>query len=178
MSSRHGGVIGTASEWGARIRAFQAAVTPVSAAWPLANNAYAIPFLISNPVTIAEMFFEAGTTPGTTNCDLGIYRDDFTLIASKGAFATTSVTDSIQPVGGGAFATPVTLVRGRYYMAMSAAAITTTVRAGVYGSGFLRALGMFKMAAAHPLPATFVPASMGTDTFIPSIGCAIITNIL
>jgi hypothetical protein len=177
-SSRHATVIGSASEWGAKIRAFHVAVTPVSTAWPLANNAYAIPFLIDNPVTISEMFFLAGTTPGTTNCDLGIYREDFTLIASKGAFATTSVTDSVQPAGGGAFSTPVTLVRGRYYMAMSAAAITTTVRAGVYGNGFLRAMGCFKMATAHPLPATFTPASMGTDTFLPSIGCAIITNIL
>ncbi len=163
---------------GARSRGFQIGAVPASVAWPIANTAYVIPFAVSTPVTFAEMFFFTGTTPGTANFDLGIYRDDFTRIANIGATACVNTTDAVMPAGGGAFATPVTLTRGRYYMAMSAAAITITVRAAVYGNDFCRAFGMFQMATAQPLPATFTPASMGTTAFIPTIGMTTITNIL
>jgi hypothetical protein len=168
----------TGSILGTKIRSYAAALSPVSTAWPVANTAFVIPFVVSTPVTFAEMFFVSGTGPGTANFDLGIYGDDFKLIRSIGATASVNTTDAILPAGGGAFTTPVTLTRGRYYMAMSAAAITITVRAAVNANGFPRALGMFQMATAQPLPTTFTPASMGTTAFIPTIGATTITNIL
>jgi hypothetical protein len=169
----------TMSVLGAKIRAFHNAVSAASTAWPVANTAFIYPFLVPTPVTFDEMFFVAGTTPGTANFDLGIYKDDFTLISSIGATAAVNTTDAILPVGGKAFtAGTITLPRGRYYMGMSAAAITITCRAAVNTNDFCRALGMFKMATAHPLPATFTPASMGTTAFIPIFGATTITNIL
>ncbi len=176
--SKTGPVWWTGSILAAKIRAFHAAVSPASTAWPVANTAFLIPFGVQTSVTFAEMFFVSGTGPGTANFDLGIYGDDFKLIASIGATASTNTTDAILPAGGGAFTTPVTLTRGRYYMAMSAAATSITVRAAVNGNDFCRALGMFKMATAQPLPTTFTPASMGTTAFIPTIGMTTITNIL
>lgn len=166
----------TGTLFGSRFRTFHGAVAPASTAWPVANTAFAIPFEISTPLPIAEIFFMAGTSPGTANYDLGIYNDAFQLIKSLGATAAVNTTDAILPVGGGTFA--LTLPRGRYFVAMSAAAITVTVRAAVNGNDFMRALGMFKMATAHPLPATFTPASMGTTAFMPTIGLATVTNIL
>jgi len=159
------------------MRAFSTAVTPVSTAWPLANDAYLIPFEISVPTRVVEIFFIAGTTPGTANYDLGIYDDQFAKIVSLGATAAVNTTDAVLPVGGGDIA-DVTLARGRYYMAMSAAAITITARASVNANGFMRSIGMFKMATAYPLPATITPASMGTTNLMPVMGIATVTNLL
>ena len=158
------------------LRTFHIASGATSTAWPANNDAYLVPFLIDDPVTFTGAFFMAGTSPGTTNYDLGIYRDDFTLVRSLGATAAVNTTDAILPAAGGTFSTAVTLVRGRYYMAMSAASTALTVRAAVNGNQFFRALGMFKMATAHPLPAPFVPASMSTTAFMPAIGLMTAAN--
>jgi hypothetical protein len=166
----------TTTMLGARMRLFGSASIPVSAAWPVANTAILVPFTVTTPVTFAEIFFQAGTSPGTANFDLGVYRDDFTRIASLGATASVNTTDAILPVGGGAFAAPVTLGRGRYYIAMSAAAISITVRSNTPGNSLTRAFGCISMATAHPLPATVTPAQ--ASTVIPVIGLTTITNIL
>lgn len=162
---------------GVKFRTFHVGATPTSTAWPAANEAYLVPFYVAVPERIVEMFFTAGSGPGTTNFDLGIYRDDFTRIVSLGATAAVNTTDAILPVGGGDIP-DVTLTSGRYYMAMSSAAITLTVRASTQGNGFMRAIGMKKMAAAHPLPATITPASMGATAFMPIICMTTLTNIL
>lgn len=166
----------TSSMLGSKNRQWGSAGASVSTAWPTANTAILVPFVVSSPVTFADIFFQAGTTPGTANYDLGIYRDDFTLVASLGATAAVSTTDAILPVGGGAFAGPVTLPRGRYYIAMSAAAITLKVRAISPGNAITRALGCLSMASAHPLPATVTPAQ--ATALIPTLGITTITNLL
>jgi len=161
---------------GPLLRALGNNASPASTAWPANNDAYAVPFRLSVPVAFVGCFFMAGTTPGTTNYDLGIYRDDFTLVTSLGATAAVSTTGAVLPVGGGTFATSVTLGRGRYFMAMSSAATTLTAAAIAPTNQVLRAVGMFKMATAHPLPSTFVPASMGTTTFMPLMGLTTTAN--
>lgn len=160
-----------------RFRTFGlSAVVPASTAWPANNDAYAIPFEVSTTLNIEEIFFQAGTSPGTTDYDLGVYNDQFQLLKSLGATASVNTSDALLPAGGGTFA--LTLPRGRYFLAMSAASTGLKVRASVNAFHMMRALGMFKMATAHPLPATFVPASMSTTAFMPTIGLATVTNIL
>lgn len=167
----------TSSMIGSKNRHWGTAGPSASVAWPTANTAILIPFTVSVPVTFAEIFFQAGTTPGTTNYDLGLYRDDFTRIASLGSTAAVSTTDAILPVGGGAFAAPVTLPRGRYYIAMNSAATTLTVRAITSGNSIPRAMGCLSMAVgAVALPATITPAQ--ALTIIPTLGITTITNIL
>lgn len=166
----------TLSMIGSKMRTFGNGAIPASTAWPTANTAILVPFTVQTPVTFPEVFFQAGTTPGTTNYDLGIYRDDFTLIRALGATAAVSTTDAVLPVGGGAFAAPVTLARGRYYLAMSSAATTLTVRGISPGNSITRAAGCLSMTAAHPLPATITPAQ--AVALIPNIGLTTITNIL
>lgn len=163
---------------GAKLRGFHGTTAPASGAWPTANTAYLVPFVVAYSTTIQEMFFVSGTTPGTANFDLGIYREDFTLIASLGATAAVNTTDVIQPVGGGAFASAVKLTRGRYYMAMSAAATTITTRCHVSSNDFMSALGLQQMASAHPLPATVTPASMAGTAFLPLFGVLLVDNVL
>lgn len=166
----------TASMIGAKNRSFGGTAIPGSNTWPVANQAILIPFIVHVPTTFPEIFFQAGTAPGTANFDLGIYREDFTRVASLGATASVNTTDAILPVGGGAFAAPVTLPRGRYYIAMSAAATTITVRGLAPGNGITRAYGCLTMATAHPLPATITPGQ--GSTLIPTLGLTTITNIL
>lgn len=174
--AQRGPSLTTISMIGLKNRQFGNPATPASVAWPTANTAILVPFTIAFPTTFPEIFFQAGTGPGTGNFDLGLYREDFTRIASLGALASTNTTDAIFPVGGGAFAAPVTLMRGRYYIAMSAAAIATTVRGITTTNGVARAFGCISMAAAHPLPATITPAQ--AVALIPTIGITTITNIL
>jgi hypothetical protein len=167
----------TSSMIGAKNRVFGAGSAPVSTAWPTANTAILVPFAVAVPTTFAEIFFQAGTTPGTTNYDLGLYRDDFTRIASLGSTAAVSTTDAILPAGGGAFSAPVTLTRGRYYIAMNSAATSLTVRGVTYANSIARALGCISMAVgAVALPATITPAQ--ASTVIPVIGITTVTNIL
>jgi hypothetical protein len=147
--------------------------------WPSANAAYLIPFNLEGPMTFAEMFWLSGTSPGTTNLDLGIYREDFTRVSSTGAIAAVNTSGIIQPAGGASLSPgPVTIGRGRYYLAMSSASALLSVRAHQPANHVCRALGMVTMASAHPLPSTITPASMGSTSFIPDIGAASITNIL
>lgn len=160
----------TATIMGARLRSGATVAIPLSTAWPAANTAVLIPFLVSMPVTFEGMYIVTGTSPAVTTIDLGIYRENFTRITSIGSTATTTVTDQVMPVGGKLFPTLVTLTRGRYYMAASAALTTFTTRAAINGNQIMRALGMFKMATAHPLPSTFVPVSMASTAFMPLIG--------
>jgi hypothetical protein len=168
----------TASIIGARNRAGGLGSIPASTAWPTANQAFLIPFVLSGPATIVKLFFQAGTTPGTTNYDLGIYDEGFHLLGSLGATAAVSTTDAILPVGGGTLATPLSLTRGRFYLAMSSASAALTVRAIAPGNQVPRAFGLQTMATAHPLPATVTPASMGTTNFIPQLGMSVSSTIL
>lgn|SRR4051812_37549963 len=169
-STRYGPVFTTPSIIGAKARQVGTGVGPVSTAWPTNGQAFLLPFAVAGPVTIRELFFKAGTTPGTSNYDVGIYDETFRLLASLGATAAVNTTDAILPVGGGALAAPLGLQRGRYYLGMSAAATTLTVQAFVWSNQTARAFGLQQMASGHPLPTTFTPASYGTTTFVPLIG--------
>ena len=97
------------SSYGPVVRALGANASNASTAWPANNDAYAVPFRLSVPATFVGCYFIAGTSPGTTTYDLGIYRDDFTLVTSLGSTAAVSTTGAVLPVGGGTFTTPVTL---------------------------------------------------------------------
>lgn len=177
MDSARGPVWTTASIIGAKSRSAGAGALPTTTAWPTANTAILVPFAVAGPVTIRDLFFQAGNSPGTANFDLGIYNEAFALLGSLGATAAVNTTDAILPVGGGALATPLTLPRGRYYLAMSAAATTITVRANTPGNGIARAFGLQQMASAHPLPSTITPASAATGV-IPQLGMMTTDTIL
>ena len=178
LDGAHAQLWSTATFLGLRYRSFTSAAAPASTAWPANNDAVAVPFLVSTPVTFVRAYFISGSTPGTTNYDLGIYNDTFGLIRSIGATACVNSSTAVQPVGGAAFTTPVTLTRGRYFMAMSAAATSMTVRAQANAVQIYRAFGLFKMASAHPLPTTFVPAAMATSGFMPSMGLLTAASII
>lgn len=162
----------------ARYRTTYTPAAPVSTAWPTANRAFLIPFVVAYPLRVQEMWWQAGTTPGTATVDLGIYDDTFTRLRSTGPTAAVNTTDILQPVNGGAI-TPITLNRGRYYMAMLAAATTITVRAVAPANQAARFMGIqISDIGSGTLPATITPASLGTVAFIPEFGLTTITQVL
>lgn len=180
LDSGHAQLLTSGSALGLQARATGGTTTnAVTTAWPANNDAYVVPFQLAFPVTFTGMFWVSGTSPGTANIDLGVYSDTFVRLASLGATAAVNTTDIIQPAGAGAFASPLVLARGRYYMAMSAAATTITTRSQAsFLNQSVRALGVFKMATAHPLPDPFVPASVGALVSIPVFGLVTATGVV
>lgn len=153
------------------------AQTSASTAWPTAGTAYLIPMELPQPYAFTEAFWISGTSPGTANVDVGVYDENFSLITSIGATASVNSTGALQPAGGKALSPVATLGRGRYYLAMSAAATTITTHSYTYTAALLRAMGVLQMASAHPLPATVTPAAMSA-TSVPLFGVASVTNLL
>ncbi len=137
-----------------------------SAVYPTANLAIFIPFAITNPITIVNLFAYNGTV-ASGNIDIGIYDVAGTKIVSTGstAQAGTSALQVIAP-------TSTQLGAGVYYMAIAMDNTTgTLLRSNIAGQtvSLLKTVGMAQMATAFPLPAaaTFETVS---NAYIPLIG--------
>ncbi len=115
-----------------------------------ANLAAAVPFTLLAPFTLTRFFIPVVTQSG--HLDLGIYDAAFSRLASTGS--TLIAGSGVQSI-----AASLTLQPGNYYMAV--VVDNTTFRgAGLTAIAItLRAMGLFQMAAAFPLPTTFVPAA-------------------
>lgn len=106
---------------GAFVAATRSASTN-SVAWPAANRAFFVPFVVYTPVVIAKMFFENGATINGA-FDIGIYDSQANRLVSSGstahsganAFQTVDISDT-------------TLIPGVYYMALCFDGTTATVR--------------------------------------------------
>lgn len=135
-----------------------------SSAYPAANLALYVPFVLSAPTNIQSVFWITGLTTGGNN-DVGIYQEDGTKIVSLGSTArgaasstitTTSLTDTV--VG-----------RGRYYMAFLSDAANNQI-AWTPAAGLCEAAGVLEQAvgaASLPSTATF---AVTTRAYIPHFG--------
>jgi hypothetical protein len=122
-----------------------------STAWPNANEGFKV--RVWNPIAFTPT--QAFTMNGATaagNVDLGIYEPDSeTLIGQLAAPIAQAGTNAPQFY---AFTTPIP--RGYVDLAMSCSLGTATLFAQT--DTIVRALAATQMAAAHALPATWVPA--------------------
>lgn len=129
--------------------------TPGSAAWPAANDAIFVPFVIQYPVLIKRLFsLNGGTASG--NIDVGIYTQDGILIISAGSTAQSG-TNTAQFFN----VTDFILTPGRYYFACAKDDTTGTVFRANLSVIRNQCIGVAKMASAFPLPAT---ATLATPT--------------
>lgn len=136
---------------------------PASSAWPAANRAIFVPFRLSRPWPCVSAWLANGATvAGTNHCDIGIYSEDGTRLASTGSTVTTG-TNVIQRI-----ALAATLGSGVYYMALALDS-TETVFRSAFSSGPSRASGTLQQAAAFPLPATATFAALAS-TYMPVFG--------
>lgn len=139
-------------------------VTAASAAYPSANLALFLPFLLGSPTTVTKLcVVNGGTASG--NVDVGIYDAVGTRIASAGSTAQAG-TNALQAFD----ITDVVLGAGLYYLAVAKDDTTGTILRVNPVAEILRAFGCFQMASAFPLPATATFATIA-QAFVPAIGC-------
>lgn len=140
--------------------------TSSSAAWPTANAAAYVPFLIYYPYVAKLMFWINTATVGTNNVDVGIYNSAGVKLVSSGSVLTAGAT-TVQNTD----ITDTLLLPGLYYMAMAVDGTTDTffyLQSGTTAP-VPRALGVYQEAAAFNLPATATFAG-STGAFIPLVG--------
>lgn len=132
-------------------------------AWPEANLAIAIPWLVTRPVTVKRMTVLIGGA-ASGNMDLGIYGYDLKKIVSTGSTAMAG-TNVVQIVD----VTDTFIQPGRYYMAIAIDNTTGQVFRISTVALIQRTFGVFQMSTAFALPATLVPATLTNDLW-PLIG--------
>lgn len=148
-----------------------AALTAASVAWPAANRAIFVPFVISSPYLVRKVWWMNGSGAVSGNVDVGIYTmggpdgASGQRIAAAGttAQATASVIQSVT------LGTPILLAPGAYYMAMEASTSTQTFMRFAAAIANLTAAGCALQAVGSmPLPATTTLAT--SSTYLPVFG--------
>ena len=141
-----------------------------SAAWPSANLGISCPLYLEMGGLVVKLFVANGSTVNG-NMDVGLYTAAYAKIVAIGATAQAGTSD-LQ-----AFDITDTYVGpGQYYLiASSSSGTATTVRAQ-NNLNQMRAWGVTQMAAAHALPATFVPATVGQG-YLPLMGLTLRTVV-
>ena len=139
-------------------------ISVTSAVYPTANLALFIPFVLTKPKTVLQLFsFTGGTKSG--NIDMAIYSEDGTKLTSAANVAQGTI-NVLQVFD----ITDIQIGPGVFYLAVVLDNTTGTLRRGILTVNIMGAsLGMAEMAAAYPLPATAVFAQI-TGNYIPLIG--------
>lgn len=131
----------------------------VSVAWPSANRALFIPFVISRPWRATQAVVGCGTTAGG-NFDVGIYDYAGNLLTSSGGIARAASSEVVA-----AFA-DVDLGEGLYYMAMAVSTTNTMMASAPAQAGLLKCCGVKEMASAYTLPSTATFATV-SSAYLP-----------
>lgn len=140
-----------------------AAGAPISRAWPAANRALYIPFIVGVTFVAVQMFVVNGATV-SGNIDVGIYDGSGNRLVSKGSTAQAGVSSQQ------AFdITDTVLLPGRYYMGVAMDNATGTLIAWGPVAGLAGSMGCLQQATAFALPATATFAAMAS-AFIPGVG--------
>lgn len=131
-----------------------------SAAWPAANRAIYVPFVVPAPFVAVKMFVSNGAT-ASGNLDAGIYDDQGNRLVSIGstAQAGTTANQSLD-------ITDTLLLPGVYYMALAMNGTTGTARRTNIALPLVKACGVLSQSTAFALPATATFAA-AQDAYIP-----------
>ncbi len=135
-----------------------------STAWPSANLAIYVPFYLTSPFTIQQLFWLNGAAV-SGNVDMGVFDRRGTKLVSTGSTLQAGTT-SMQSVTLG---TPLTLGVGLFFLGMAVDNIAAAIFGVPAGNiGFTVAVGVYQQATAFPLPAR---ATFATPTFdfVPSM---------
>jgi hypothetical protein len=137
--------------------------SPASGTW-VANLAVFVPFGVSRPFLVREMWWFNGSTAGG-NIDVGLYDTAGNRLASLGSTAQGAASSIITS----STFTDYTLAPGDYYMAFAASATTAAVGFYSAAANISAGFGVGQMTTALPLPnpATIVPL---TNAMVPYFG--------
>lgn len=134
-------------------------------AWPSANRAFFVPFLVYSTITVVKMKIANGATI-SGNVDIGIYDDQKHRLVSTGstAHAGASVAQTFD-------ITDTTLQPGRYYAALCSSSSTATIgRVNTATAAETKSWGVLMQdpgSVTLPDPAVWVSPS---GLFVPYIG--------
>lgn len=141
------------------------ALTLSSLAWPTANRAVFVPFRISAPLLVRQLFVQNGSAV-SGNIDLGVYDAVGTRIVSSGSTAQSG-TSVLQVID----ITDTQLGPGLFYFAVAIDNTTGTVTRISSAIAAAQMTGAVQMASAFPLPATATFAAIATGV-VPVIGAS------
>jgi hypothetical protein len=139
-------------------------VTLGDTTWPTANLALFVPFVLSEQITFNVLrILIGGVTSG--NVDVGIYDINGKRVVSTGSQAAGLASQ------GQAFAITGTVVYpGRYFLALAVDNTTLQMRILAFNDFMV---GMQKMLAAFPLPATVTYDGGVQIAYIPLVGVSV-----
>lgn len=159
---------GTMSSLGAVQSNWNGGNTFGSGNWIAANRAIYVPFRLTAPRVVRQLWWYNGTIVGTVHLDCGIYM-------ANGPSTTSLLVSSGSTVQAGGSAlqlvdvTDTLLPGGLYYMALVMDANSSGVFRCTYGVQNSRIIGMCQQASAFTLPASMTPAAIAS-TFYPVFG--------
>lgn len=145
-------------------------------AWASANQAVYVPIQVRGRMDVDHIGWVKGTT-ASGNYDVGVYAPDSEGKPGVRLFSTGAQANSafLNPeVESVILGTPLTLVRGLYYLALAISNTTQTIvraYAGTTAGGALIMGGVFTQAAALPLPATATPSAAFVACQVPILMC-------
>jgi hypothetical protein len=141
-------------KWGVGDTDLQSGSNCTDQVWPTANLAIYIPFEVTELFVAKSMFVLNGTTLGG-NIMMGIYTQDGRLIASVGGASTAQVNNNALDII--AFASPVSLAPGNYFMALACDSGTAKIYCSTNLRNASAQSGCQQQTSAMPLPsqATF-----------------------
>lgn len=148
------------------------AANPAAAAWPAANRALYLPFIVNDyPVLVTQGWWYMGVQAG--NYDMGVYDDRGARLTSLGTTAVPANTNSIVLAN---FA-DITLQVGFYYIGLVMSTVTTlTVFRYTTNNTMMRLSGCAQEALGSnvlPNPATYVNAL--SNSYVPA--CGLLTDL-
>jgi len=137
-----------------------------------ANKAYYVPFRLSQPILVLQLFHFNGAGAFGGNIDVGIYNETGTLLVSSGS--TVQAGANVPQFFN---VTDTAIGRGRHYFAVAYSSTVGTNELHGYALSTVarcRVIGMAEQTSAFPLPATATFAQ-ASETIIPIIGASLRT---
>lgn len=134
----------------------------LTTAWPTANLALYIPFIIHDPWLLQLILISNGATV-SGNVDVGVFDGQQNRIVSKGSAAQAG-TSAVQSLD----VTDTTLEPGRYYMGVALDNNVGMISGYAVAAPLPAAAGVLQQASAFPLPDPAVFAACA-QSFVPNL---------
>lgn len=135
-----------------------------SATWLSANAGVFVPFRVSTPSVVKNLFCDNGTV-ASGNVDMGIYTMDGVRLVSAGSTAQAGTT-ALQIFN----IDDTVLGRGTYYLGIALDNTTGTINRSNTLTRYLAPFGYIQKASVFPLPATITFSSNDIGNCGPAIG--------
>lgn len=140
------------------------AAAAVSATYPTADLAIAMPIKVTEAITVKKLWCLNGATV-SGNINMALYNSAFILVAGSETGSTAQAgTNVIQEFT----ITPTGLTPGLYYVSLVMDNTTGTLFRYTFGTAGAKYAGIYNQASSFDLPAVATPATAGT--YVPIMG--------